>query len=140
MRLWRLILMWVMVAAIPLQGIAASSMLFCAPGPHHAQLQAAEVAPHAHPAGTGSHEHVVKKVQAKVESGSDFKQAQPSVIAALPDAGHKCGVCASCCHSLAITESPRAAQFGEPAPLRWSEAFVLIHSPPAQVPEKPPRV
>jgi hypothetical protein len=134
MHLWRLILMWVMVAAIPLQGIAASSMLFCGPGSHHAgqaQVQAPGVADE----GSGSHAH--GKASHVKQDVADSKQAKAD---GLPDATHKCGVCASCCHSLAIAQLPREISFAVPPHTGWAEPALLIHSPPAQVPEKPPRV
>ena len=119
------------MAAIPLQGVAASSMLFCAMESHHPhEMQAVLKHAAAHPA-TARHDHSTHGYQkALTESASS---------SSLPDASHVCGVCGACCHGSAIAELPR---WTAPLPLeqtRESEPFVLIHSPPFGVPDKPPR-
>ena len=124
----RLLFAWLVLAAIPLQGFAAASMLYCGMGPRHeavAQVQVAPAGHHDH--ASHSHGQVVK-----VEKTADGKSQ-------LPDASHKCGVCASCCHSAAIIESVRVLAI---APLPQAEAAALlvpIHPRPSQVPDKPPR-
>lgn len=122
----RLLFAWLVLAAIPLQGFAAASMLFCgmAPG-HHAQAQAQATVHHDHAAH--SHAQVVKTGKA-----ADAKSK-------VPDSSHQCGVCASCCHSAAIVETPRLLA---PAPLPQAEVaapFVAIDLRPSPVPDKPPR-
>ena len=126
----RLLFAWLVLAAIPLQGFAAASMLYCGMGPQHeaavqAQVRAAPAGHHDH--ASHSHGQVVK-----VQKTADGKSQ-------LPDGSHKCGVCASCCHSAAIIDSVRVLAL---APLPQAEAaalFVPIHPRPSPVPDKPPR-
>jgi hypothetical protein len=126
---FRLFLAWLVLAAIPLQGLAAASMLFCGMGEHHA---AAAVAKHD---GAGEHDHS----QHSHATEGELEQATVDTGKNLPDTSHKCPVCASCCSSVAITEFPQLAAF-EPLPQAESaEPFVLIHARPSQVPDKPPR-
>jgi MinD superfamily P-loop ATPase len=124
---FRLFLAWLIMAAIPLQGLAAASMLFCATGEHHAAAQVtAAIDQHDH--SKHGHADEVPSKQAVDESGKK-----------LPDLTHKCSVCASCCSSVALTESPQLVAFAPVPQAELAEPFVLIHARPAQVPDKPPR-
>lgn len=127
----RLLLAWLVLAAIPLQGFAAASMLFCGMGSgHQPALQVQAQAGDHHDHAEHGHGHAVKEKAAQPADG----QAQ------LPDASHKCGVCGSCCSSAAITETPRALALAPPPQSEAAEPFVLIHPRPSTVPDKPPRV
>lgn len=125
---FRRFLAWLVVAAIPLQGLAAASMLFCGMGEHHAPAQVAAAAGGQHDHSKHSH---AAEVQVKKTADNTNKQ--------LPDAAHTCGVCASCCHSVAITEFPQLVAFAPVPQAELAEPFVLIHARPSQVPDKPPR-
>ncbi len=127
MRFFCVLLAWLVMAAIPLQGLAAASMLYCGMGAHHdAQAESAATAQHDH----SQHAH---GVDGKASKGAGNVQQK------LPDAAHKCGVCASCCHSVAITELPQTAVFAPLPQVQWAEPFVLLHARPAVVPDRPPR-
>jgi hypothetical protein len=130
MALLRIFLAWLLLAAMPLQGFAAASMLFCGPaGAAQHQLAKAPGAEHDHGHHTGA-----------VASAHGHAAAEaPSVSSALPDATHTCGLCASCCHSVAIAATPFLLS-SQPAPqLAWEQAFVPLLSRPSPVPDKPPR-
>lgn len=126
----RLLFAWLVLVAVPLQGFAAASMLYCGTGPRHdavAQVQVQSVSAGQHDHSSHGHGKVVK-----VEKSADGQSK-------LPDSSHKCGVCASCCHSAAITETVRVLAM---APLPQAEVtalFVAIHPQPSPVPDKPPR-
>lgn len=127
MRFFRVFLAWLVLAAIPLQGLAAASMLYCGMGAHPgAQAQSAATAQHDH----SQHGHGVDR---------DASNSVDNVQQKLPDAAHKCGVCASCCHSVAITELPHTPVFAPLPQVEWAEPFVLLHARPAVVPDRPPR-
>jgi hypothetical protein len=135
----RTIVAWLVMATIPLQGLAAVSMLFCGMGAHHASSeQGTEVsqAPALHVAAAAvAHEHA-NHSHAEAQPGNtraDTSGAQ------LPDASHKCGVCASCCHSVAIAEYPQLVAFAPAPQADLIEPFVLIQARPSPVPDKPPR-
>ena len=125
-RLW-LFLAWLMMAAVPLQGFAATSMLFCAAATHDVKVESTQAIASGHHDRAG-HRHAADLVA---------KKAQGSVTS--PDATHQCGLCASCCHSVAITEFPSIVALVHAPQAELADPFVLIHSRPSPVPDKPPR-
>lgn len=136
MPLLRLLLAWLIMAAIPLQGVAAVSMALCKGG-HPQRVAAAQDGGDQH-LGTqrdaaARHSHLA--VSPQVEQALDETHAAKS----LSDPGHKCGVCASCCHNLAMAEVPRwpaVATIPQPEP---AEGVLRIDAAPSQRPDKPPR-
>lgn len=124
---FRLFLAWLVLAAIPLQGLAAASMLFCGVGENHAQAHAAAAPDHDH----SKHSHAAPVEIEKASGDHSGKQ--------LPDAMHECGVCAACCHSVAIAESPQPVALAPAPQAELAQPFVLIHARPSPVPDKPPR-
>ena len=131
----RLFLLWLIVAAIPLQGLAAASMLFCGTGAHHAPSQAIELVDGGAIVSTGSHDHAKHSHGDAVE----VKKATEDTGKKLPGAEHKCPVCSSCCHSVAITDFPTLVSFAPLPQSETAEPFVLIQPRPSSVPDKPPR-
>ena len=123
----RLLLAWILMAAVPVQGFAAGSMLFCAAATH-------EVAGHsAHAEARLQHDHTTHTHHA----GDVAKKS--TAKAAVVDAQHQCSLCAACCHGVGITQLPPMWQ-ASPAPQAdLANPFVLIvsHAPP--LPDKPPR-
>lgn len=140
-RIRRFLLCLVMLA-LPLQGFAAAAMLYCGTGPTHQAMQT-HVAPqdsqqaYDHAAAAIQHDHHVQPIdtatQAYTDPSPDQTQAQ------LPDAAHKCGVCAACCSVLALTDVARAIAVPSLPPFDLAEPFVLINTVPSRQPEKPPR-
>lgn len=126
---FRLFIAGLVLAAIPFQGFAAASMLFCGMGEHHAP---AVVAKHDM---AGGHDHSQHHHAAEVQ----LEKTADDTGKTLPDTSHKCPVCASCCNSVAITEFPQLAAFAPAPQAESAEPFVLIHARPSQVPDKPPR-
>ena len=130
---FRLILVWFVMAAFPLQGFAAASMLFCGMGAHPAAVQLPSQAPaehdhtqHSH--GKHSHADEVRAVEVAHDIGK-----QP------PDAGHKCGVCAACCYGVALVEFTHVPVAAPVPQAVLVEPVVLIHARASPVPDKPPR-
>ncbi|MDP3760508.1 MAG: hypothetical protein Q8R01_08360 [Ramlibacter sp.] len=136
MLLLRLMLAWLIMAAIPLQGFAAASMAFCKGSPHALVASAHDGGDR--PGGTPQQDH---SQRAQWDASPPLMQALDKTgdAKSLPDAGHKCGVCASCCHSLAMAEVPRwpaVAPIPQPEP---PEAVLRIYAALSQLPDKPPR-
>jgi hypothetical protein len=123
----RLFLMWLLMAAIPLQGLAAASMLFCAAATHDAKVQASHVS------ASVWHDH-----SSHVHAGPVAKQT--AGLDKAPDATHECGLCAACCHSIAVTEPPAIAARVLELRIDLLDPFLLIASQPSSIPDKPPRV
>lgn len=136
MPLLRLLLAWLIMAAIPAQGFAAASMAFCNGNHHHAVAAAhgggeADASTLQHDHSKHSHEAdaaQVKQTPDKIDSAKSF-----------PDGNHKCSVCASCCHSLAIAEFPRWPALAQLPQAGSAELVVLIYAAPSHLPDKPPR-
>ncbi|MBA2673795.1 hypothetical protein [Ramlibacter sp.] len=140
----RVLLAWLVMLAVPVQGFAATSMLMCDGGAGHhaaAQSKANRATAHDH----GKHDHAGHAIHA--DAGHDHashdqghaKQAKAEIKKA-SDLQQKCSVCASaCCHAVAIT-STAVLQSASALPLiRIVEPFVAIHSRATTVPDKPPR-
>lgn len=101
--IWRCLLVWLTVLAMPIQGIAAAGMMHCGPRipgvpQHHAQ--AAEPGGlHEHHAGAdGAHAHH----HGAAQQGSDAPDA-PSAFNGQAD--HHCSACAACCLGAALPAS-----------------------------------
>ncbi|WP_407646661.1 DUF2946 family protein [Caenimonas koreensis] len=129
----RVVLAWLLLLALPLQGFAAASMLYCGPAGKAALASVATHAhgePHAHD-GKVAHDHQ----HDHVSPGSQPHEADQQ----LPDAGHSCGVCGACSHSVAITETPHLVNPTPVPHVLRSEFFVAFPTRPSPVPDKPPR-
>ena len=123
---WRVLLAWMLMVAVPLQGLAAGSMLFCAAATHEVAASASPLKQHDH----STHSH---------HSGDAVEKAAPAAQVTIADVQHQCSVCAACCHSVAISELPAMSQ-AVPAPQAdLADPFVLIVSHPSPLPDKPPR-
>ena len=135
----RLLLVWLLMAAIPMQGFAAASMLFCGMGTEHMQAhttgasqaslgsrQVQEIMHHEH----SSHDHATAGARGKTTT--DIKQG-------VADTAHKCSICAACCNGVAIVGLELGIAVVPVAQATLAEPFVLIHTRPSPVPDKPPR-
>ncbi|MCL4698178.1 MAG: hypothetical protein KJ023_14165 [Burkholderiaceae bacterium] len=153
-RVVRAFVVWVMVIAMPAQGLAASSMLSCGPGHEHMarafalamsaggaghDTAAAAHDKHAHAAPQGSaagHEDRAAPHAAAAGAGNDVgDNAGPFA----PQGGSGCSACADCCSVLAL---PVDAMLPEPVgplhPLRAAPA-PRVASYPSDTPDRPPR-
>jgi hypothetical protein len=124
MSLLRVLCVWLLMLALPLQGLAAASMLYCG-GKTDARHQ------HHHDAAASDSSSIDAHAQAT--SGHDDHVAADG-------AGHKCAMCAFCGHGVALNQVPKALEFGQPAYASPPEPSVLIPAIAALVPDKPPRV
>jgi len=132
-KLVRLMLVWLMLLAIPFQGIASAAMLSCA---HDAAHDAAQVHAPAADAAPAGHCH------------DNAPQATPSMHHA--DAGShdasshdhdgRCSACAACCMGAAIAPLPAIAA-APPAAMLLHVASASQRLPAVDLalPERPPR-
>lgn len=136
----RLLLAWLIMAALPLQGFAAASMLLCGvergaisqPAGHggvaHEHPDAAPTPAHDHVGhGHGSQDHAdAHPGSSKTAQGQDKH-------------GHGCPVCASCCQGVAIggfEPFPLASPLPSAEPV---SPVASVTTRAATVPDKPPR-
>lgn len=102
-KILRLVLTWMLAAALPLQGYAVHAMAACGPAHHRPAL---DTSSHHHDGAVGEHH------------ATAVDQTAASEDVAAPDAqsakASKCSLCASCCSAAAIT----AASFSfDPVPV-----------------------
>jgi hypothetical protein len=127
MRRVRLFLAWIMMVAVPLQGFAAATMLLCGQAPGHGAAASA----HAHEARP-AHGHGHGEQAASHQDAGHEADSQGGML-------HKCGVCASCSHAVAITESLHTPGVAIPPQQRIAEPLVVVVFRPVPLPDKPPR-
>ena len=143
MSIVRLVIAWLIMAALPLQGFAASTMLFCEQAEHSTTSQAAghDHAVHGH---GSDHDHVSQfqdgHVAGAADQGAKLTQQQPdNAQGSGIDDGHACAICASCCNLVALSETPTLSLGGASpmAPPLQGPSRVITRDAPA--PDKPPR-
>lgn len=124
----RILLAWLLMATVPMQGFAAASMLFCGMGAEHQHTeQAGEAHDHA-----AMHSHTGNADQSRAHASDP----EPGTS---PDAGHKCSICAACCNGVALVGVIHMVAMASAAQAELAEPIVLIHTLPSPVPDKPPR-
>ena len=131
----RSLFVWLLMLALPLQGFAAATMLFCGPGAHRTLIQAQANVPHRE-ANREAHDHATEGHQ----DATATKQNVDGEHGKLANAGHKGSTCSSYWNTVAIIESPRAIGMAALPQVEYLEPLVLILTAPSRVPEKPPRV
>ena len=142
----RIVLMWMLVLAIPAQGVAAATMLHCRPGHHPAPVSKAVAAEHA------AHGHVSRFERADAAEANTVRNHAaadaPSVSAPdnVPDlskfskqAQQKCSACASCCSAFALISMPALLPDPDPAKTVVAIAQAWAASVVIDGPERPPR-
>ncbi len=139
MSIIRLVLAWLLMAALPLPGIAAASMLFCGPSAAHSTAT--------QPAQPSSHDHA-----AHAHDGSSATKAEQSAKlgiqqqadgsqdgAAMADEGRACPICASCCNLVALSEAPILSLAGDSPEAQPLQGPARVYTRHAPTPDKPPR-
>lgn len=124
----RILFAWLLIAAVPMQGFAAASMLFCGMGAQHQHAaEASEPHDHATP-----HSHTSDAAQGHAQAADPAQGASP-------DTGQKCSICAACCSGVALVGLDQVLAMTPAPQAELAEPFVLIHTLPTPVPDKPPR-
>lgn len=123
----RLFAVWVLVATVPLQSIAARAMFFCAASGSPESISEAEVlgehASHAH-----DHASSVSRESASSEAAVEVANF------------HKCSLCASCCHALGLPEELSVEAGAALTPQAFPPVVLpAVVRPPTRL-ERPPRI
>lgn len=158
MSIVRLIVTWLVMAALPLQGLAAASMLFCDQA-NHSTISERQAA---HDHGSHGHGHghqASSSASGQQDAGHDHASHDHGGQGGLGDAGpdmqgkhsaqsadkgstvddHACPICASCCNLVALSEPlslGSAADLPTAQPLHEPARVITRDSP---TPDKPPR-
>lgn len=141
MIVFRRLCLWLVMLALPLQGLAAASMLYCGGN------KVARVATAAHTPDTahdGQHRHEAGHVHsghhaANVDMDMGMALAANGADGGSAPADHKCSMCAFCGHAVTLDLFPPTLEFGESAHASPPEPQVLIPALAVLVPDKPPR-
>lgn len=137
---------WLVMLAIPLQGIAASAMLHCGPGHERQMVQASATDHHGSHRGLGSvhhdpaEDHQPDHVETAAPDVASADDRQPAAQADQAQLGKfKCSACAQCCASVALLDRVSDPIRLEPvsiAPVIAADDYPQV----AQTgPERPPR-
>jgi hypothetical protein len=125
MTVLRLLLAWLVLLAIPVQGFAAATMLYCAEasaGPAWQMAMGDDAAP-GHPM------HAAEEDRAAPATGQDK----------LPHPGRKSAAHGSCCLAVAIDAAAPAPSLAPAPDADLQEPLLPVHSQPAGVLDRPPR-
>jgi hypothetical protein len=127
--LFRSLILWLALLAVPFQGFAAATMLPCAPATSAPQANGhgTQAAGHGHAA---MHKHNAPAGHAASDSGAAHGH----------HASAKCGSCAACCIGAAMAPAPTLA-VASIAPQSVSIPFDAGHLPAVHptLPERPPK-
>jgi len=133
----RLIFSWLLLAALPWQGVAAASMALCQPAMHASAVPAAahdDATAHAVPLASDGHHHAhASPVSLAAGDGEALGRGLQA------EADHQCSACSMCGHVLGLPgvpfalDAPPAHQSLTLGALRRADSRV------APVPDKPPR-
>jgi len=119
----------VLVAMLPLQGLAAATMALCDPT-HHAHVAAVSN----HDDGADHHAHPQAHDHAGEASSDD---GAATALAGAGDA-HKCSACAACCGAAVLPAIP-SLESAAPGPARFPALATRVEAFAALVAERPPR-
>ncbi|HTD05510.1 hypothetical protein [Undibacterium sp.] len=118
-KLARLFLLCLLMLAIPIQGIAAATMLFCEAGHHHAAAEQGEPLQHQH---RHHHDADAKADQAdqadQISSAAGHHQSLAKMVK------DKCSSCAACCIGAALVTAFADSAISSPS----SEKIDLVFS------------
>jgi hypothetical protein len=126
-RFFRIAMMWLLAAALPLQGSVAATLRVCGPGHEHIAVVMAHVA-HDH----ASHRHDDAAVFSHDEAGTATQDIHKG-------APHKCSACAACCVTAALPTATlrfeAAIDAAGPPPTFFSSPVAFL----TDGPDRPPR-
>ena len=149
---FRVFLAWLLLLALPLQGLAAASMAVCQKVQERDAVQQqhgekghgfAHAKAHGNHGNASHHAAVHPDADTDADAAHDHEQASShahdGTASAQDPADHRCVVCGAACHAVAIASTPvQVMPESAPRVLR-AEDFLRVHSRPAAVPDKPPR-
>lgn len=135
-------MIWLLVLAIPAQGVAAATMAFC--GPNHHSGGSATIAQQA----TAEHRHQALDVQAAhyphdeaqaVDSASNTDEI-PAATKFVNADKHTCSACASCCSAAAIFNTALVVPAPELTPTAFVAVVPAVDNFAADGLDRPPRI
>jgi len=141
MQVWlRLLIVWFVAVALPVQGMAGATMAHC--GPSHERMGAAmEASRHgqaAHETGAAHHHDDTAASAGQADHATVTQaKAQPRNLSDLGQ--FKCSSCASCCAGFALPAATPRLPESAPAPAVFAEEMVTVDTFASDGPDRPPR-
>lgn len=140
MRLFPSFLLWLMMLAVPVQGFAAASMLYCGMGTEHGAMESQSMPASHHMAAQAVHmDHGEDSIHDKVGLVDGQADQAHDMSGKVPDSTHKCGVCAACCNLIGIAEFPSLMTSAISPPAQYLEPLAQSYAAPLRLLERPPR-
>ena len=133
----RLLVTWLILAALPLQALAAASMLLCQPAEAALADRVGQSAPDTHHAAHPDADHAVHAASHSVD-GASLHVGDPQACDNM-HADHQCSICSLCGHAMALvaaTAAPHARQVPHVPLVGLTPRIDSLGHP---VPDKPPR-
>lgn len=149
MQVWlRLLVVWFVAIALPVQGMAAVTMAHC--GTSHARMAAAVVpdqppyaghAGHAgHAAAAAHHHHGDGLAEPDHHMGQDTASDDQAQADTPSDpARYKCSTCADCCAGTALPSAAPSLAAPTAEPAAFADKLVTVHTFVPDQPDRPPR-
>lgn len=139
----RTLLVWLLVLAVPAQGMAAATMAFCGPNHHEgASARAATIvaSEHAHHGDSLSVHGLDAGASADMASADTASvNAHPAAEKASQASQKKCSACASCCSLGALLSTVPVVPATDPAPAVFITVVPSVLAVAADGPDRPPR-
>ena len=141
--LMRSLLVWLLVLALPAQGLAAATMAFCGAGQHSVETAtpAAQHSPSAQGhAATGhfaAHDHqaMVPEADGQLQAPADCAESHATPAAK----AHQCSVCATCCSVGALPSTVLTVPVTAPVATVFATVAASVDFVAADGLERPPR-
>lgn len=115
--MFRAVLTWLLVLALPAQGLAAATMLHC--GPSHHRQAVIELSASADAHDHASHGHSGRHGAAASTGALDEAQSAQASAGSGDLIQAKCSACANCCSALAILSAAPVIAEPHPAVVRF---------------------
>lgn len=142
MQVWlRLLIVWFIAIALPVQGMAGVTMAHCGSS-HERMAAAAQVTPHQHADHDAAvaHHHdgdAARGTDTPDHANAAQAQVKPDKMSSL--AQYKCSLCASCCAGSALPSAmPRIPQVAAASAV-FAEEMVSVDAFASDGPDRPPR-
>lgn len=140
----RTLLIWLLVLAVPSQGVAAATLSFCGPNHHHRagaapQMQLAALHDHARHDGTAATKHKHPPTAALADQDSSAAAVSVGSAKFSDTSNHKCSACASCCSVGAILSSLLAVPKPVLTPMVFFAVVPSFDTLAADSIDRPPR-
>ncbi len=142
--LFRTLLIWLMVLAVPAQGAAAAAMVYCGPN-HHGETAATEAsqtmaAERANHHGSAASVDAHHETAAQADDGNSATAEAAASVQGSYSVKQKCSACASCCSVSAILNTVVTIPASAATATVFSAVVPTVEAFAVGGPDRPPRI